>query len=181
MKLHLGCNKRELAGYVHVDISTYPHIDYVHDVKTLPMFEDASVELIYASHVLEYFDKFEVTDVLNEWWRVLKPNGILRLAVPDFRNLIRVYDTHADLNLITGPLYGRWETTTDVIYHKTVYDFTTLSALLTSVGFRNAKCWNWREVFVNELEGFDDYSKAFFPHGDFDNGIPISLNVECTK
>lgn len=45
------------------------------------MFDDDSVELIYACHVIEYFDRIEVLDVLHEWRQVLKSGGFLRLAV----------------------------------------------------------------------------------------------------
>lgn len=91
IKLHLGCGKRYLPGYIHIDLADYPHIDYKHDIKTLPMFEDCSVDLIYASHVIEYFDRIEVITVLKEWYRVLKEGGILRIAVPDFEALVQVY------------------------------------------------------------------------------------------
>ena len=46
MKIHLGCGKRYLPGFVHVDLLDAPHIDYRHDVRTLPMFDDNSAELI---------------------------------------------------------------------------------------------------------------------------------------
>ena len=84
LQLHLGCGKRYIPGFVHVDTAAFPHIDYRHDVRTLPMFDDNSVDLIYACHVIEYFDRIEVLDVLREWHRVLKPDRVLRLAVPDF-------------------------------------------------------------------------------------------------
>ena len=76
MKIHLGCGKRYLPGVVHVDLLDAPHIDYRHDVRTLPMFGDDSAELIYACHVLEYFDRSEALDVLREWRRVLCGLGI---------------------------------------------------------------------------------------------------------
>ena len=38
-------------------------------------------EEIYASHALEYFDKYEVVNVLKEWNRVLKPGGELKLQL----------------------------------------------------------------------------------------------------
>ncbi len=183
IKLHLGCGKRYLPGYIHIDLADYPHIDYRHDVRTLPMFKDSTVDLIYASHVIEYFDRIEVMDVLKEWYRVLKEGGILRLAVPDFEALVQVYLRYRDLNLILGPLYGRWEIpgTGKIVYHKTVYDFSSLKEVLEKVGFRNVRKWNWREVFVGEYEGYDDYSQAYIPHMDKENGILISLNVECEK
>ena len=109
MKLHLGCGKRYIPGFVHVDLVDLNHIDYRHAVDNLPMFQDDSVELIYASHVFEYFDRQEAAlRVLTEWRRVLRTGGILRLAVPDFPALMKVYELSGDLNKILGPLYGRW-------------------------------------------------------------------------
>ena len=147
------------------------------------MFKDSSVDLIYASHVIEYFDRIEVIGVLKEWYRVLKKGGLLRIAVPDFEALVKVYLKYKDLNLIHGPLYGRWETpsTDKVIYHKTVYDFPSLKAILEEVGFRNIRRWDWQKVFIGEYEGYDDYSQAYIPHMDKPNGILISLNVEGEK
>lgn len=183
MKLHLGCGKRYLPGFVHIDLADFPHIDYRHEVQTLPMIADDSVELIYASHVLEYFDRSEVLQVLQEWRRVLAVGGLLRLAVPDFERLTEVYLQHRKLDLILGPMYGRWEIpgTGTVVYHKTVYDYFSLCAMLEQTGFRNARRWDWRQIFAGEHEGYDDYSQAYIPHMDKEHGILISLNVEAEK
>ena len=58
MKLHLGCGLRHIPGFVHVDLLAAPHVDIVGPVEQLPI-DDASVSLIYASHVLEHFGRFE--------------------------------------------------------------------------------------------------------------------------
>ena len=71
-KLHLGCGERYLNGYLHIDINKFDHIDHITSVDNLSMFDDNSIDEIYASHVLEYFDKFESISVLSEWYRVLK-------------------------------------------------------------------------------------------------------------
>ena len=181
MKLHLGCGKRYLEGYIHIDIADFEHIDHKIPVHNLSIFEDGSISEIYASHVIEYFDRDEVLNLLAEWKRVLKDGGLLRIAVPNFQELINVYKMSGNLDSIIGPLYGKWEIgESNSIYHKTVYDFKSLSNTLSNVGFKNINKWDWRTVFNENLE-FDDHSQAYFPHMDKNNGIHVSLNIECRK
>ena len=182
MQLNLGCGKRQIPGFVHVDLADFPHIDYKQDVRDLSCFGDHTVELIYACHVLEYFDREEALRVLTEWKRVLKPGGIIRLAVPDAEALFEVYRRTRDLSLILGPLYGRssiQETASDVyLYHKTIYDFTSLKQALESCGFSDVRKYDWRKTIHKD---YDDFSQAYFPHMDKENGLLISLNVEAIK
>jgi len=179
MKLHLGCGERYLEGFTHVDLAKYDHIDYEIPVDNLEIFSDNSVEEIYASHVIEYFDREEIKSVLKEWNRVLKKNGVLRIAVPNLPELIKVYETYNDLNNILGPLYGKWKIDNKTIYHKTVYDEKSLTSVLEQAGFRDIRKWDWKTVFTNKE--YDDHSQAYFPHMDKENGIHISLNLECNK
>jgi len=180
--LHLGCGKRFIPGYIHVDLDNYSHIDYQARLDDLSMFEDNSVDLIYSSHALEYFDRIEVRSVLAEWRRVMKTNAVLRLAVPDFEALIQIYMNTNDLNNILGPLFGRIKVKSPdsetVLYHKTVYDFQNLKNLLEENGFGDVRRFDWRET---ELIDYDDYSQAYFPHMDKENGQLVSLNVEANK
>jgi len=182
VNLHLGCGKRRLPGFVHVDLADFPHIDYRHDVRTLPMFADDSAALIYACHVLEYFDRVEVRDVLAEWRRVLEPGGTLRLAVPDFAALAEVYRATGDLALVHGPLFGRMEIATPegprTVYHRTVYDEASLRATLEAAGLSNVRRWDWRQTVHRD---HDDFSQAYVPHMDKDRGRLISLNLEADK
>lgn len=179
LKLHLGCGSKFIPGFKHVDLADFPHIDYQWDVRDLSCFDSESISLIYACHVLEYFDLQEAVGVLKEWQRVLKPGGILRLAVPDFDALIQAYQrTDGSLASVVGPLYGRMLVGGEIIYHKTVYNFKSLSYLLRVVGFRGIHRWDWRKT---EHSDVDDCSQAYWPHMDKENGILISLNVEARK
>ncbi len=181
MKLHLGCGKRNIPGFVNVDLANFPHIDHRTSVTDLSMFDDGSVELIYASHVFEYFDREQAPTVLSEWHRVLAPGGVLRLAVPDFSALVSVYEETGDVLKITGPLYGRMAVDGDggsVIYHRTVYDFDSLSTVLETAGFKSVKRYDWRQTVHRN---HDDHSQAYFPHMAKDNGILVSLNIEAVK
>lgn len=184
IQLHLGCGSRYIPGFKHIDLGDYPHLDYRHSVRKLPMFKNNSVDLIYASHVLEYFSRVSVKAVLVEWHRVLKKKGILRLAVPDFRALIEGYKLFG-LESILGPLYGRMEMGSKVIYHKTAYDFKSLMLLLETCGFENVQPYDWKQTIHKD---YDDWSQSYLPRfrespnePGYKDGLLISLNVECRK
>jgi len=178
MKLHLGCGWRDFGeDWVHIDGGDYHHLEHG-DITKLP-YEDESVDLIYASHVLEYFDREEVIPVLQEWVRVLKRNGTLRIAVPDFEAMAAMYVFNkCGLSGFLGPLYGKMKMGDKVIYHKTTYDFDDLSDMLKSVGINSVKRYDWRKT---EHSDFDDHSQAYIPHMDKEAGVLISLNVEGVK
>ena len=179
IKLHLGCGKKNFGkDWDHIDVNEeYDHIKS-HDIINLP-YEENTVDLIYASHVFEYFDREEASEVLLKWKKVLKPNGILRIAVPDFESMVKLYlEKGYPLSKFLGPLYGKWSVNNDNIYHKTTYDFDSLKNILEEARFNNIEKWNWRKV---EHSDFDDYSQAYVPHMDKENGTLISLNVECCK
>jgi len=178
IKLHLGCGKRDFGpDWVHIDgTHEYPHIKY-HDIIHLPY--NNNVDLIYASHVLEYFDREEAKFVLRQWYAALKPGGILRLAVPHWEALIKLYsDKKYSLPDLLGPLYGRMLMDDKMIYHKTVYDYYELRKILEDTGFQTVREWDWREVDHGK---FDDHSQAYLPHMDKENGTLISLNLEAIK
>jgi predicted SAM-dependent methyltransferase len=145
-------------------------------IDNLSFIPDSSIDLIYNCHVLEHFKRRDVRRVLQEWHRVLKPGGILRVSVPDFAKLCEVYQKYGKLDLVIGALFGRQ----DYLYniHYNVFDFATLKRELESAGFTDVRRYDWRET---EHAHIDDYSQPYIPHMDKENGILISLNVECTK
>ena len=178
MKLHLGCGKRNFGeDWVHIDGGNHEHL-HSQDITTLP-FGDNTVDLVYASHVLEYFDREEAASVLKEWRRALVPEGTLRVAVPDFEAMARLYVKRSiSLHKFLGPLYGKMDMGDKKIYHKTVYDEQSLKGVLFKNGFRDMVVYDWRNT---EHAHTDDHSQAYLPHMDKEKGTLISLNVECKK
>lgn len=175
-KLHIGCGKRYLPGFIHVDARKLPHVDHVCSADKLGMFDDNSVDLIYACHVLEHFKRTETIKVLMEWNRVLKSGGTLRLAVPDFESLIKVYKKTGDLKLILGPLVGRQDYPENTHYN--IFDYACLKEHLESAGFKDIRRYDWKKTIHKD---YDDFSQAYIPHMDKEKGILISLNIECRK
>lgn len=178
-RLHLGCGRRHIPGFFHVDVLPAPHVDLVSRVERLPDFADGTVDLIYASHLLEHFSRSEYRAVLREWCRVLAPGGVLRLAVPDFAACAKLYYEQGlqdGLTGLVGLIVGGQRDQYD--YHKMVFDEPLLTRELLAAGFTSVRRWDWR---TTEHAAIDDYSQAYLPHLDKANGTLMSLNLEAVK
>jgi predicted SAM-dependent methyltransferase len=178
MKINMGCGKRNFGSdWIHIDGGDHDHLDY-HDITNLK-FQDNSVDLIYSSHVVEYFSRDTIGSVLKEWKRVLKPGATLRVAVPDFEAMCYLYSKGSySLGSFLGPLYGKMPMGEQTIFHKTTYDFVSLKETLEESGFSDVKRYDWKHT---EHSDVDDHSQAYLPHMDKESGTLISLNVECIK
>lgn len=170
MKLHLGCGHRRLDGFVHVDGLVEMDPDLVVDVRNLTEMADHSASLIYACHVLEHIPRPEVIWTLQEWRRVLRPGGVLRVSVPDFETLAELYlNEGVSMWRIIGALMGRQNYPGNT--HFLAMDYEYLAWLLGEAGFYDIRPWIPAEVLPAE---YDDYSLARI------EGRMISLNVEAT-
>lgn len=183
LKLHLGCGPRHIPDWVHIDQVGYDHIDYVTAVHDLHMIPDGSCEIVYASHVLEYYDWEEARNVvLPEWFRVLTSGGILRLSVPDFEVISRLYQAGFKLEWFIGPLCGRMDAGDTRIYHKCIYDEEVLRKMLEDVGFTE---YHRYDCMRTEHADVYDHSRGCITYKRFDGieneGMLLSLNVEVRK
>jgi len=175
-KLNLGCGNTLFPGFTNVDIRKETGCDVIDDVGKLYKFKSGSVDLIYACHVLEHFGRHEYKKVLERWYNTLKKNGVLRLSVPDIGKVCEQYTKGVSLKKLTGFLYGGQ--TYKENYHYVGFDFKTLEKDLKDVGFTDVKLWDWRDT---EHSHIDDFSQAYLPHMDKENGVLMSLNVEAKK
>ena len=55
---------------------------------------------------------------------------------------------------------------------------STAVVITTLNGFSDIQEWNWRKVDHGHI---DDYSQAYLPHMDKDDGLLMSLNIEAKK
>jgi SAM-dependent methyltransferase len=82
---------RALAGRAGYEIHRWPPNTRSHDLtKGIPHAE-CSVDAIYASHLLEHLWPEDAEFLLNECYRVLKVDGVLRIVIPDLELLASRY------------------------------------------------------------------------------------------
>ncbi len=175
INLHLGCGKVNHPDFINIDGMPGSHIHYIRRIDNLSPFKDNSVDLIYACHCLEHFSHLAITDVLGEWFRVLKDGGILRLSVPDFDLLLDIYqNNNKDLNSILRPLMGAQNYQYN--FHKTTFNQQNLENLLIKTGFSKVQPW---QPGSNELTTFDDWSNKTLTIKQ--KSYRISLNIEAIK
>lgn len=174
-KLHLGAGKNYLPGWTNVDLFSSVQADLYADITNLPLERD-SFDLIYASHVLEHVHRNMVLATLSHWRDLLKAGGVLRLAVPDFGACVDRYNKNHDLREITGLLWGGQNHPRN--NHFIGFDYTTLSRSLYDVGFKEIGTWDWRKT---DHAQFDDYSQAYLPAMQKEDGQLMSLNMEAVK
>lgn len=118
IKLDIGCGANKQGDdWVGMDVQPLPGVDIVHDLLDIPWpLPDECVLTAITSHVLEHIPKTQVIMdggklrtihplimVMDEIWRVMKPDGNFAIAVPHGASKGFIQDpTHAaPLNEIT--------------------------------------------------------------------------------
>ena len=89
--VNIGCGKRYHPDWTNIDmISASPHVISLNLLEPWP-FDPDSFEFVYHSHVLEHFSRKDGGNFLQNCYRILKPGGIIRVVVPDFEQIARLY------------------------------------------------------------------------------------------
>lgn len=186
IKVSLGAGKVRFPDFIHIDSGDYDDITYK-DVINLP-FVDDSLDLIYVSHLLAYFDREEIVPILNGWYSKLKSGGVLRISTTDFDRMVYIYKKRkAPLGDLLGPIFGRILINGKAAYHKTIYNGADLYILLKTIGFKTIRTWDWKRMPPHDK--IDDQSRSYWPKkpelygtGKFTKDqCMISLNIEAVK
>jgi predicted SAM-dependent methyltransferase len=92
MKLvNLGCGSRYHADWINFDIvPAGPGVIACDLASGIPL-PDGSCDAVYHSHLLEHIRREEAPGFMKECCRVLRPGGIVRVAVPDLERIARLY------------------------------------------------------------------------------------------
>jgi predicted SAM-dependent methyltransferase len=90
-RLNWGCGPTPPSGWINSDRLAGEGIDVSCDIRQgLPLDAD-DFDYVVAIHALQDLPYLDVLPVLRELRRVLRPGGVLRLAVPDLERALAAY------------------------------------------------------------------------------------------
>ena len=177
--LNVGCGyplRQKLHRHFHgpewheirLDLDPAVQPDIVGSITDMGPVAADSVDAVWSSHNLEHLQRHEVPLALAEFLRVLKPNGLLLLTLPDLQQVARLVaeDRLEDSAYISqsGPI-----TPLDMIFghtaslargnrfmaHRTGFTARSLHRLLIEAGFV--------EVTLRQGASFDLWATGYKP------------------
>jgi predicted SAM-dependent methyltransferase len=211
-KLNFGCGHFALEGWTNTDggdgkfwiAPPNPKVIKLNVWDFLHHCPDQVAEFIISEQFFEHFDRQEGHRMLREWFRILKPGGVVRIQMPDLEKEVRLYLGQLEgvtwekdllphkLSHVQGTCDPYGKLLQDEQYlpsmllnnsmhmdgHRFLYDFETITQSLTMAGFCDVKREKFGQSVHSDLQQVDR-------HDGGDTGrhwVPqIVLTVEATK
>ena len=150
VQLNLGCYISYLPEWVNLDIDMDLKANVYADLNHCLPFRDGCADVVLLNHVLEHLTYERGRALIDEVHRVLRPEGALRLSVP---NLAYVCKVVSDGSFHTNPLnafallYGSGDLSPWQV-HRAGYTLELLHELLS--GFSKIEEeFVWHEIRLN--------------------------------
>lgn len=148
--LNAGCGPNIKPNFINLDYDWAPGIDLCWDLRKRLPFADGSISGVYSEHCLEHLTYGDCLNALREFKRVLRPDGTLRVVVPDAELYFDLYQKHKAGVPVSFP-YMATPPPADFTPlmainrvfrepgHLYAYDALTLGRALELTGFKNVK------------------------------------------
>ena len=171
--LHLGCGANYLDGYINADFfrggfwkKKRLKIEWELDFRYPLNCSNNTFDGIFTEHTLEHLYPDDAKRLLAELFRVLKPEALIRITVPDLEKYVKFYTKkyeYIDVNKFneqypTGCSAIR--NTTQNYLHFSAWDFEELKRYLEEVGFRDVKKMEFGKT-QNEKLNLDLQARAW--------------------
>jgi predicted SAM-dependent methyltransferase len=147
LQLVVGAGHTRYDGWIHTEIDT---LDILQEEQWQHWFQPASISYILAEHVWEHLTPELGLAAARNCYSFLRPNGHLRVAIPDGHN--------PDTNYINYVKPGG--NGPGALDHKVLFTYRSLEQLLSKAGFE-----------VKLLEFFDEGGEFHFSDWDPADGM----------
>lgn len=160
-KLEIGGGGKKRSGYLQVDVVDHPNVDFNTECWKISL-PDNSVSHIYGRHVFEHLTPEEAILSLNEWKRLLVPNGQVHMIIPDIEYHAKQLLTPGNSPFIKGKtnfehamaaFYG-WKG--DAMRHQWAYTKKTIEELFRQNGFKKFEIKPSRECDIEFIASMSD-------------------------
>lgn len=144
IKFNMGCGSDRRPGYIGIDKNS-DRADIRQDLFKVNLPENCAEEIL-ASHVIEHLPQHRAPEIMEKWYKTLKPGGKLIMEQPDIEALCKDYleqegmDKHITLMCIYGAIITE-EARIDGTFDTEVLEKGTLSPHL----------WGWSPKALSEL------------------------------
>jgi SAM-dependent methyltransferase len=175
-RLHIGCGKFPRPGWINLDNKVRPGVDCVADLRAELPFANDFADYAVAIHVFPHIPLAGLVPALARVRRVLKPGGVLRLALPDLEKAMEAY-RQRDRHYFAIP-DAQWKSlgaklVAQIVWHNdlvTPFTYDLAAEALVKAGF----------TAVTHCE-FRHTSSRFLEIVALDNRERESFFVEATK
>ena len=147
--LNLGCGSNYVNGYINADFfyrfwkKDILKREWQLDLRYPFNCSDNVFDGIFTEHTLEHLYPDDAQRLLKEVYRILKPNSIVRITVPDLEQYIDFYNkNYNEINV--EKFQTRYKTgcsgirnITQNYFHFSAWDFEELKRYLEEVGFKD--------------------------------------------
>ena len=176
IRLQIGCGKFPRPGWINTDNKVRPGVDCVADLRGDLPFRDGAFDCVVAIHVLPHIPLAGLAPALARIRRVLKPGGVLRLALPDLEKALNAF-RRRDAGYFAVP-DAQWKSlgaklVAQIVWHNdlaTPFTYDLAAEALEKAGFASiARC------------AFRETHSRFPEVVELDNRERESFFVEATK
>lgn len=201
-KYHIGCGSMILEDYLNIDMDLsalnlsikndiYTKINkntwvLQKDIRSGLVSNNSPITIIYHCHFLEHLNRDEGWNFLNNCYGILSTGGYMRISVPDLSIWCRHYleknnNFFSVIREITGNPMDPYSQTNAATFnlmlyrfgHLWLYDYESLSIMLSMIGFKNItrKQWGSSNVikYMDKIESKENPKSL------------ETLVIECTK
>ena len=136
-----GRNPFNPKEFLNVDIMPFPQVDLAFDIRKKFPIENSVIAEIISCATLEHFRKHHNEHILKEFYRILQPEGVLRVSTPDIEAIAKGLLEGDDLDNVNKHLFGKFksEDTDDFDVHKWMYPVKDMIKALEEIGFKDVR------------------------------------------